>query len=67
MPDGQLDVVNKEMHKLGVNSSDLLVTHVKEIKSFMKPLVQFSASAVLYSSTYKEYTDLSKYLKSSIK
>ena len=67
MSEGQLDVVNKEMHKLGVNSSDLPVTHVKEIGSFMKPLVQFSASAVLYSSTYKEYTDFSKYLKSDTK
>ena len=30
-------------------------------------MVQFSASAVLYSSTYKEYTDLSKYSKSGTK
>ena len=67
MSEGQLDVVNKEIHKLGVNTSDLLVTDVKEIESFMKPLVHFSASAVLYSSTYKEYTDLRKYFKSGTK
>ena len=64
MSEGQLDVVNKEMNKQEVNSSDLLVRHVKEIESFMKPLVQFSASTVLYSSKYKECTDLSNDLKS---
>ena len=67
MSEGQLDVVNKEMYKLGVNSLDLLVTHVKEIESFMKPLVQLSAYVVVYSSTYKEYTNLSKYLESGTK
>ena len=66
MSEGQLDVVNKEIHKLGVNSN-LLVTNEKEIESFMKPMVQFSASVALYSSTYKEYNDLSRYLKSSTK
>ena len=39
---------------------------MKEIKSFMRPIIQFSASAH-YNSTYKEYTDLSNYLKSGTK
>ena len=33
----------------------------------MRPLIQFSASAAHYNSTYKEYTDMSKYLKSGTK
>ena len=65
--EGHMDVTHTVMEKLGVDIAGLLVKHVKEIESFMRPLIQFSASTVHYNSTYKEYTNLSKYLKSGTK